>query len=450
MEMVFLIQVFFILFIDKPPTYKTSSYIFGALHVEENAYESIECESYDRVILASQTNICLRGDPKKVYEKDIPMQDLDFAKDIYINDVINIVKNNFTHSIDYSFHIYNPSSERICQVKLEADRLKTGKFQMKTDIETIIFSANRFPPSIFFEIILILELLFELYFKVLSIVQSKGLGDQFKSGWQLYDWAIIFILFSLIIYDFVINSIYTSKTIDINSESFDDFKTVIDLMKYELDAISVLSFLYGLRFIKYLRLVPGWGPMILAVLRTIVDIDVLLYICVFFFLMLILSFSYVISYGVEIFTFSEILTTFFHLFCSAFNHGYTTVYNLDRRFIFTFYFIVYVLLSAILVNLFVGIVSDVYPKVRHQSNINWEILMAEYMTDSTLSDQVYKNNRYKIRRRSIIFDLSEEDYWSDIMKGRDGVVYWTVNGLYRLTKETKRKNIVFILYYSQI
>lgn len=131
-------------------------------------------------------------------------------------------------------------------------------------------------------------------------------------------------------------------------------------MKYELDFISLIQFLYGLRFIKFFRYIPIWGPMILAIIDTIRDIDVLLYLVAFFFILLMLSILYGISYGNEVKQFSQFISVFFQLFGSSFNNNYDITYDLDRRFFYTIYFIIYVFVSIALVNLFVGIVSEVY------------------------------------------------------------------------------------------
>lgn len=210
-------------------------------------------------------------------------------------------------------------------------------------------------------------------------------------------------------------------------------------MKYELDFISILQFLYGLRLIKFFRYIPTWGPMILAIIDTIRDIDVMLYLFAFFFITLMTSISYAVSYSAEVEQFSNLLYVFFQLFSSSFNNNYDITYNLDRRFVYTIYFIVYVFLSIALVSLFVGIVAELYPKVREQSVINWEILMAEYMVDDILSMQTDSKDNFDIKRRSVVLELLDEDYWGTKMEGRDGVIYWTTNGLFKKEKKKKMK-----------
>lgn len=64
--------------------------------------------------------------------------------------------------------------------------------------------------------------------------------------------------------------------------------------------------------------------------------------------------------------------------------------------------------------------------------------MAEYMTDNVVSDQKLEGGN-TIRRPSIIFELLEEDHWGNLMEGRDGIIYWTPNGLYSPEKEKKKR-----------
>lgn len=72
--------------------------------------------------------------------------------------------------------------------------------------------------------------------------------------------------------------------------------------------------------------------------------------------------------------------------------------------------------------------------------------MAEYMIDDILSQQTH-SSRFDIRRRSVVFELLEEDYWGKKMEGRDGVIYWTPKGLFKL--EVKHKTKVYIFFNNR-
>lgn len=100
--------------------------------------------------------------------------------------------------------------------------------------------------------------------------------------------------------------------------------------------------------------------MVLAVIRTISSLDVILYLFVFLLITIILCISYDISFGTEVSVFSSLLTSFFELFSASFDQEYETIFDLSKRFLYTIYFIVFVILSLTLVNLFIGIISDVY------------------------------------------------------------------------------------------
>ena len=45
----------------------------------------------------------------------------------------------------------------------------------------------------------------------------------------------------------------------------------------------------------------------------------------------------------------------------------------------TLFYILYVLLSIVLLSLFVGVATDLYPKARRRSQLEWELLVTSLM-----------------------------------------------------------------------
>lgn len=104
------------------------------------------------------TNICLTGKVRTVYKKNLGLFDIDEAKREYQQHLLTTLSNNYTKSIDYHFHTFNPATERICQIELVVERLQTGEVIPKHTVKTVIFSSNRFPPSVLLFILLLLLL----------------------------------------------------------------------------------------------------------------------------------------------------------------------------------------------------------------------------------------------------------------------------------------------------
>ena len=78
--------------------------------------------------------------------------------------------------------------------------------------------------------------------------------------------------------------------------------------------IACALFLIVIRFIKYLRVIPGWGPMLLAVVDTLRDSTVLLYLAVMVGLQLACAFAFYVAFGGENNHFSSITRSFITVF----------------------------------------------------------------------------------------------------------------------------------------
>jgi hypothetical protein len=81
-----------------------------------------------------------------------------------------------------------------------------------------------------------------------------------------------------------------------------------------VDIIAIALFLIIIRFIKYLRVIPGWGPMLLAVVDTLRDATVLLYLAVMLGLQIACAFAFHVAFGAENNHFSSITRAFITVF----------------------------------------------------------------------------------------------------------------------------------------
>ena len=69
-----------------------------------------------------------------------------------------------------------------------------------------------------------------------------------------------------------------------------------------------------LRFVRQLRVIPGWGPMLIAVVHTWQDATVLLYLAVMMCFILACAFTFEVAFGLENSNFSTITRAFNSLF----------------------------------------------------------------------------------------------------------------------------------------
>jgi hypothetical protein len=80
------------------------------------------------------------------------------------------------------------------------------------------------------------------------------------------------------------------------------------------DLLSISVFLVVIRFVRELRIIPGWGPMLIAVVKTWHDATVVLYVGVMICFILACAFSFEIAFGIESGNFSSISRSFMSLF----------------------------------------------------------------------------------------------------------------------------------------
>ena len=98
------------------------------------------------------------------------------------------------------------------------------------------------------------------------------------------------------------------------SSKYINLYTTIQWFASERDVLAVVLLLIVVRFIKYLRLMPGWGPMVVAIIITAFHPNVVLFLGVGLVLMLGFSVAFHVAFGSEAFQFSSIISTFRSLF----------------------------------------------------------------------------------------------------------------------------------------
>jgi hypothetical protein len=85
----------------------------------------------------------------------------------------------------------------------------------------------------------------------------------------------------------------------------------------EVDLISVFVYLLVVRAVRYARLVPGWGPILMAVVSTVTDSAVLLYACVLMVLQFSIGVAHSVAFSSDNAYFSSVLNSFYNLFAMS-------------------------------------------------------------------------------------------------------------------------------------
>jgi len=169
-----------------------------------------------------------------------------------------------------------------------------------------------------------------------------------------------------------------------------DTATVVDVSELfarllqTSDLVAVMILLLAARVIKYLRIFPYWGPMVVAVVMTWLDPSVILYLGVTIGLTAALAVAFLVAFGAQVVEFSSLPASVFTLFTMSFAEDWHEVEGATFRPLNTIFYLFYVVFAVVLLNLFIGIVTDVYPKAREKSQQEWENLITDLMQEEIL------------------------------------------------------------------
>lgn len=127
----------------------------------------------------------------------------------------------------------------------------------------------------------------------------------------------------------------------------------------EKTCTAVLVIITGFRLIKYMRNIPAWGPMVLSVILSFQDENVYLYLLVLLFFVTCFSLSYTAIAAAENDFFRNVLVTATSVFRTAFSSNYDNIPIPLHRTVHIIIFAIYVIIALVMINLLIGIVSDV-------------------------------------------------------------------------------------------
>lgn len=289
-----------------------------------------------------------------------------------------------TSYVTIDFALYNPSIEVFANVQFQAAFERSGVIESSVDVRAVSPFNGRFPPSVVFEVIFGAMVLSQAFALALE-ARKLGMGRFLRSGWNWADLISVLVAIVVIIVDFI--ALSAAHDIVANATEFEqrvDVTTVHDTLIVETDLIAVLILLFVVRIIKYLRILPGWGPMVVAVLMTWQDASVLTYLAVSLGLTFSLSVAFHAAFGAEVLEFSSIPNSFYVLFTMSFAEDWHEVEGASERGTTTVFYITYVVFAVVLLNLFIGIVTDVYPKARERSQKQWDEFITSMMQEDVL------------------------------------------------------------------
>lgn len=125
-----------------------------------------------------------------------------------------------------------------------------------------------------------------------------------------------------------------------------------------MSIFSVLVFTHLLRTAKYIRLIPVWGPMLLTVILTLQQSDVQLFLLVALFTMIISAMPFSILFSTTHPDYSNYIKSLYIAFRSSLGNEFDA-FEAEQTIQYDIIFVAFVIVAIVLVNLLIGLVTDV-------------------------------------------------------------------------------------------
>eukprot|EP01138_Halocafeteria_seosinensis_P013740 gb/GECG01014031.1/.p1 GENE.gb/GECG01014031.1/~~gb/GECG01014031.1/.p1 ORF type:complete len:2125 (+),score=205.59 gb/GECG01014031.1/:1-6375(+) len=324
-----------------------------------------------------------------VEDEDVSVIDLDSAnvtsrrqRALYVEQG-GMSKSTRFASVDFT--IYNPNINTFASVRLGTYFSSAGSSRSDILLKTARPFNGRFAPSGSFQATLVAMLAIQVLILTRDLSFS-GLKSAALNGWNWLEVLLAGMLSAILVLDVSSTNERDTLRIDVaKTSTFTSLWGLASKLELETDLLAVTVLLMIIRFVQYLRLIPGWGPMLLAFLMTWQDRIVMLYLSVMAMLIFTFGISFHVAFGTENPEFTSVLRSFYSLFGVGFAGEFDRLTTYQPRVMYTFFYMFYVLMAVIVLNLFVGIVTEIYPRASKESTEQWEHLITEQMQDEILS-----------------------------------------------------------------
>ena len=320
-----------------------SAYVQTIGPVTPNVYlQNLPSDSGDVVVDLDSANLAQRRAAVDAHRANNPFVDDD------------------TSSLSIDFSVYNPTLAVFTAVRIFTYFPPYGGASVFVAARTARIFESRFQPSATFEIVVAVLIALQLVQVYWAVVQANGLRSWIRSGWNIYEIVIVAMFVTVLALDVVNLAEANSLSIDLlKSGAFVDLWRMCGDIRNEIDVISALFYLLVIRGVRYARLIPGWGPVLMAIISTVTDVAVLQFLLVLLILIFAIGIAHFVAFAAESVYFGSLILSFENLFFMFFSQQFQVFTYSYPRVNTTIYFMVWSLAIVILQNLLIGIVGDV-------------------------------------------------------------------------------------------
>lgn len=310
-----------------------------------------------------------------------------------------------TATIYLDVNLYNPHLDVFAVIRMAASHPTVGSFEADVSVVAGRLFHGRFQPSRTFQLVVAVVVVVQA-FNLWAQTRQKG-WNRVLTGWELYEVVTWWLFLLILAIDVVLFEVVTALRLDLlDGDQWMDLQTAMVVLEIETDAIAILMLMLVIRFVKYLRLIPGSGPLAIGILETSLNPTVLMYLAVLLGLQFSFAVGFHIAFGSLVAEFDTVFHSFLALFTISFAGDWDSLTGLPSQVSTVFFFVFYALVAIVLINLFIGIVSDVYPEARSKSKLEWERSITVLMEERLARRRAAKE---AAQRSALLADADDED-----------------------------------------
>mmetsp|Transcript_41463 Transcript_41463/g.66631 ORF Transcript_41463/g.66631 Transcript_41463/m.66631 type:complete len:1976 (+) Transcript_41463:29-5956(+) len=315
-------------------------------------------------------------------------------------------------------NVYNRAHDLYGNVRFSLVSTLYGEVESNIEISVFRLSYGRFPPSREFELVVC----FILASLGIAWVRKrrKKISKSRPSVSQVCTTIVLFGTLVLDIYLFSIASTLQSRLAsdaNINSVYLDTYSMYMLLMA-ERRVFGIFFFFAMVPLLNAARTIPSIGPVVVALLNTMTNSAVLIYMFVVGFACFLLTLTFHVAFGTEVETWGYLGSTYNALFHTPFIETWDGMQQIAQdNWIGLILSVFYIIFATISVNLLIAVVSTVFPEQQKQSKSLWQSIITQGIENKVRDSHFGKG--YSTSSLAI-------DYWDEgtVLAGKDGVKHW--------------------------
>ncbi|GBG29206.1 Ankyrin repeat domain-containing protein 1 [Hondaea fermentalgiana] len=391
--------------------WRGKNFVFGGIALD--MYEHNALEELDNAQLTTIASL----DTSTEYQTSLlPQADKEELLDILTSETGNWTQNE-VHILSLTFNLYNPFYEVYGIAEVRQTSSFVGLNSLDVDVKPFRLHYGRFPPSRSFQLAVLIMVICFTITKLRSWVRARHRSR----GRRTEEWVIEFLLLGILIFDIYVYEVTKDVTPDYTSSERLDLSQAYRLLEVERRFFAIYFLLSVLPLLKATQTIPSIGPVVVALLSTMTNTAVLIYLLVISTACFLLTLTFHVGFGISVSQFATMITTFESLFLTPFVETWDGIITSSHSsYLGAVLAVFYILFATISLNLLIAIVTDVYPSARAASDREWEEIITGGIEDN-LRDLLHRQN---ISQKDLRIETWNE---AKLLTGRDGRKHWVAS-----------------------